>query len=67
MPNGVLPVSRATDLAKLPRWRVVEVFTATMPAADGRLIRQAVQVATKEQLVAAIVAEEERCQSPPPK
>lgn len=67
MHAGVLHVSRATELAKLPRWRVVEVFNSVIPHHDGRTVRLAVANATKEQLVAAILTEEERCRSQQPK
>ena len=60
-------MSRATDLAKLPRHRVVEIWLATFSGASPEIARPAVRQATKEQLIAAIVTEEERCQSPPPR
>lgn len=54
-------MSRATELARLPRHRVIEVWQRTFPHnGDGRTVRAAAATATKEQLVAAIVEEEER-------
>ena len=60
-------MSRATQLAKLGRTQLLAEWFRACGAAPVHIKTWAADHATKEQLAAMIVVEEEHCQSQPPK